>query len=77
MQKRIVDGDFDLSSPGDGRVSHGGETKRPAGVPHCPDCKSRMEIKLVTPVLFASDVDEATYVCERCGLEAKRTLRRR
>lgn len=44
--------------------------------PPCPQCQRRMIVKLVTPVLFASDIDEVTYTCERCGTETKRTVNR-
>ena len=35
-----------------------------------------MGIKLVTPVLFASNVDDVIYHCERCGSEERRSVRR-
>jgi len=44
--------------------------------PQCSDCNTSMTIKLVTPVLFASDVDDVIYVCERCGAEARRSVKR-
>jgi len=33
-------------------------------------------IKQVAPVLFASNLDDVTYGCEKCGTEAKRTVTR-
>ena len=35
-----------------------------------------MTVKHVTPVLFASNLDEVIYGCEKCGTEAKRTVTR-
>jgi len=39
-------------------------------------CQRRMTIKQVAPVLFASNLDDVTYGCEKCGTEAKRTVTR-
>ena len=44
--------------------------------PPCPACERRMIVKQVTPVLFASGLDDVIYSCERCGTEAKRTVKR-
>jgi hypothetical protein len=35
-----------------------------------------MIVKQVTPVLFASGLDDVIYACEKCGTEAKRTVKR-
>ena len=35
-----------------------------------------MDVKQVTPVLFATGLDDIVYGCERCGTEAKRTVKR-
>ena len=35
-----------------------------------------MTVKQVTPVLFASGMDDVVYGCEDCGTEAKRTVKR-
>ena len=35
-----------------------------------------MTVKQVTPVLFASDLDDVIYGCETCGTEVKRTVKR-
>jgi hypothetical protein len=34
-----------------------------------------MTVKQVTPVLFASGMDDVIYGCEDCGTEVKRTLK--
>ena len=60
----------------------GGRRRDPAGrkseptIPDCPQCQRRMTVKQVTPVLFASDLDDVIYGCETCGTEAKRTVKR-
>jgi RNase P subunit RPR2 len=41
--------------------------------PICPQCKRRMTIKRVTPILFASGMDDVVYGCDDCGTETKRT----
>ena len=35
-----------------------------------------MTVKQVAPVLFASNLDDVIYGCEKCGTEAKRTVKR-
>ena len=35
-----------------------------------------MTVRQVTPVLFASELDDVTYGCATCGTEIKRTVRR-
>ena len=35
-----------------------------------------MAVKQVTPVLFASEFDDMIFGCEKCGTEAKRTVKR-
>jgi hypothetical protein len=44
--------------------------------PSCPTCERRMTVKRVTAVLFASGLDDVVYSCEKCGTEAKRTVKR-
>jgi hypothetical protein len=44
--------------------------------PSCPRCTRKMTVKQVTPVLFASTVDDVIYGCEDCGTTVKRTVRR-
>jgi RNase P subunit RPR2 len=44
--------------------------------PNCPQCQRKMTVKQVSPVLFASGVDDVVYGCEDCGTEAKRTIKR-
>ncbi len=44
--------------------------------PACPQCQRRMTVKQVTPVLFASGMDDVIYGCEDCGTEVKRTVKR-
>ena len=35
-----------------------------------------MIVTQVTPVLFASGLDDVVYSCEKCGTAAKRTIKR-
>jgi hypothetical protein len=35
-----------------------------------------MTVKSVTPVLFASGMDDVVYGCEDCGTETKRAVKR-
>ena len=44
--------------------------------PDCPQCQRRMTVKQISPVLFASDVDDVVYGCDDCGTKAKRTVKR-
>jgi DNA-directed RNA polymerase subunit RPC12/RpoP len=44
--------------------------------PPCPTCERRMAVKQVTPLLFASELDDVIYGCEKCGTEVKRTVKR-
>ncbi len=60
-----------FASSADGKPS-----RAPAGHPNCPQCQRRMTVKQVSPVLFASGVDDVVYGCEGCGTEAKRIVRR-
>ena len=39
--------------------------------PDCPRCKTQMALKQVSPMLFASDIDEMHYRCDGCGTEIK------
>ena len=43
--------------------------------PTCPLCRRRMTVKQVTPVLFASGMDDVIYGCEDCSTEVKRTIK--
>jgi hypothetical protein len=53
-----------------------GGPKRPATIPACPQCQVHMTVKQASPVLFASNLDDVVYGCEKCGTEAKRTVKR-
>ena len=53
-----------------------GGPKRPLAIPTCPQCQGLMAVKQVAPVLFASNLDDVVYGCEKCGTEAKRTVKR-
>jgi hypothetical protein len=44
--------------------------------PKCRTCQRRMTVKQVTPVLFASGIDDVIFGCEDCGTEVKRTVKR-
>jgi len=44
--------------------------------PKCPTCQRRMTVKQVTPVLFASGIDDVIFGCEDCAIEVKRTVKR-
>ena len=44
--------------------------------PPCPQCQRRMTVKQVTPVLFASAMDDVIYGCQECGTETKKTIKR-
>lgn len=44
--------------------------------PSCPHCTRKMTVKQVTPVLFASNMDDVVYGCEDCGTATKRTVKR-
>jgi NAD-dependent SIR2 family protein deacetylase len=50
------------------------EPKRQAAIPKCPQCQDQMVRKRVELVLFASNLDDVTYGCEKCGTEMKRTV---
>jgi DNA-directed RNA polymerase subunit RPC12/RpoP len=55
-----------------------GDPTNPLGPenPPCPTCERRMVVRQVMPVLFASGLDDVVYGCEKCGTEAKRTIKR-
>ena len=44
--------------------------------PECPVCKTGMRLVHVTPVIFAHDLNNVSYVCDECGMRTKRTLKR-
>lgn len=48
-------------------------TKRPEA---CPKCHGRMVVKQISSVLFASNLDDMVFACEKCGTEVKRTVKR-
>lgn len=56
--------------------SGGPQSPPKAGPPPCPNCRRTMAISQVTPVLFASGLDDVVFRCEKCGGEAKRTVKR-
>jgi hypothetical protein len=43
----------------------------------CPNCKGRMTVTEVTPILFTDDLEDVTYKCIGCRSEVKRTFKRR
>jgi transposase-like protein len=43
----------------------------------CPNCKGRMTVTEVTPILFTDDLEDVTYRCKGCCSEMKRTFKRR
>jgi hypothetical protein len=51
-------------------------SKLPAFLIPCPLCGGRMAIRLVTPTIFADDVDDITHSCNGCGAELTRTVKR-
>ena len=53
-----------------------GQPSKNGEAPSCTQCQSRMTVKQISPVLFASNLDDVVYGCERCGAEAKRTVKR-
>jgi hypothetical protein len=42
----------------------------------CPNCKSEMTIREVTPILLADGFEGVTYRCKSCRSETKRTFKR-
>lgn len=44
--------------------------------PSCPRCSRKMTVKQVSPVLFASNIDDVIYGCEDCSTTVKRTVKR-
>jgi uncharacterized protein YbaR (Trm112 family) len=42
----------------------------------CPNCKSKMTIREVTPILLADGFEHVTYRCKSCRSEMKRTFKR-
>jgi C4-type Zn-finger protein len=42
----------------------------------CPVCKRGMRLVHVTPIIFAHDLNNVSYVCDECGMRTKRTLKR-
>jgi DNA-directed RNA polymerase subunit RPC12/RpoP len=51
-------------------------SSRHAPDPQCQGCQRRMSVKQVSPVLFASEMDDVIYRCDGCGAETKRTVKR-
>jgi type II secretory ATPase GspE/PulE/Tfp pilus assembly ATPase PilB-like protein len=43
----------------------------------CPNCKGRMTVTEVTPILFTDDLEDVTYKCIGCRSEMRRTFKRR
>jgi hypothetical protein len=52
-----------------------GGLKSPSTIPSCPQCQRRMIVKRVAPVLFATNLDDVIYGCEKCHTEVRRTKR--
>jgi hypothetical protein len=46
------------------------------GDPNCPQCRSRMKVRQISPALTLPKIDDVVYGCERCGTEAKHTVKR-
>jgi DNA-directed RNA polymerase subunit RPC12/RpoP len=63
-------------SPPSGRAPPPPGLKSRAPHPDCPKCSRRMTVKQVTPVLFASNIDDVIYGCEDCSTEVKRSVKR-
>jgi transposase-like protein len=42
----------------------------------CPNCKSEMAIKQVTPILLVDGFEYVTYRCKGCRSEVKQTFKR-
>lgn len=42
----------------------------------CPKCSGTMPLTLVTPLLFGSEHENATFTCANCGHETTRTIPR-
>jgi hypothetical protein len=59
-----------------GRRPPSGEKLLQSSNPKCQTCQRRMTVKQVTPVLFASGIDDVIFGCEDCGTEVKRTVKR-
>lgn len=59
--------------PGAGKPPRGGPK---AANMVCAQCGGRMVVKQVSPVLFASGIDEVVTGCEKCATEVKRTVKR-
>ena len=49
---------------------------RPPTHPPCPRCGRGMTVRQVTPVMFASGMDDVVYGCADCGTQTKRTVKR-
>lgn len=63
--------------PSSAPPSSGARAREPkAKYPACSQCQRRMTVKSVTPVLFASGMDDVVYGCEDCGTETKRAVKR-
>lgn len=58
--------------PGPGAEKRAGGSEQP----ECPKCKRAMSVRQIAPVLFASNIDDVIYACDRCGTETKRTVKR-
>ena len=42
----------------------------------CPNCKSEMTIREVTPIFLADGFEDVIYRCKSCRSEMKRTFKR-
>jgi hypothetical protein len=66
-----------MPSPNQLPVSDGPAPETIAKHPDCPQCRQRLAIKHLAPLMFARDIDEIVYGCNECGTELKRTVKRR
>jgi predicted RNA-binding Zn-ribbon protein involved in translation (DUF1610 family) len=42
----------------------------------CPQCMGAMRIRTVVPVMSVDELDDITYRCDDCGIEATSTVKR-
>ena len=64
------------TSSGGGNPLRTGNAKNQSTTLVCPECERSMIVKQVIPVLFASELDDVVFGCDKCGTEAKRTVKR-
>ena len=42
----------------------------------CPNCKSEMTVKQITPIFLADGLEDVIYRCKACHSDMKRTFKR-